>query len=146
VYRNVRAPFECRVAVDPTVDGSVAGLTEWLTSHPGLQTSDPQPVTIGGLDGVVLDLRMRPGWDETCRWARDFGSIPVVPFLMGGDPSSFHKTLWGENDERLYLFDLEGGNVAISVSAELAPPANGPRLADYEDAVTSIIESFRFAT
>ena len=42
---------------DPLVEGSVDELVAWLVGHPEVDSSEPQPVSIGGLDGSRSTLR-----------------------------------------------------------------------------------------
>jgi hypothetical protein len=134
IYRNVAAPFECQERPDPSTEHTVEGITAWLTSHPGLVTTEPTPVTVGGLHGVYLDIALDPSWTKKC----PFSSGPVVPFIIGTPPSSFHHVILPGFEERLYLLDNNGsGNVAIEVGPE------GASLPDYLQQVTPIIDSLQ---
>ena len=46
-----------RRSEEPGVGRSAGELVAWLESAPGLAVSEPTPVTVGGLDGVRLDLQ-----------------------------------------------------------------------------------------
>lgn len=136
IYRNVAAPFECEERPDPGVDRSVYALSNWLSDHPGLETSKPAPVSVGGLDGVYLDISLAGSWTTTCPFS---AGQPVVPFIVGGDPSSLHHVILPGFQERLYLLAHEDGNVAIEVGPE------GGSLEEYLEEVAPIIQSLRFA-
>lgn len=135
IYRNVAAPFECEEKPDPGVDQSIEALSSWLTGHPGLETTEPTRVSVGGLDGVYLDISLAPSWTTTCPFS---AGQPVVPFIIGGDPSSLHHVILPGFEERLYLLAYEGGNVAIEVGPE------GGSLEEYLEEVAPIIESLQF--
>lgn len=136
IYRNVAAPFKCYERPDPDVGQSVDALSEWLTRHPGLETTKPKPVSVGGLDGVYLDISLAESWTVTCPYS---AGQPVVPFIIGGGPSSLHHVILPGFEERLYLLAYEDGNIAIEVGPE------GGSLDEYLEEVIPIIESLRFA-
>jgi hypothetical protein len=48
------------------VGHSVDDLVAWLDAAPGLALSGPTTVTVGGLDGVQLDLQLDAAWNKTC--------------------------------------------------------------------------------
>jgi len=135
IYRDVAAPLECEEAPDTSAEPTVEGLTSWLTEHPGLVTTEPEAVTVGGLDGVFIDISLDLAWSMTCPFSDD----PVVPFIIGGGLSSLHHVILPGFEERLYLLDFEGGNIAIEVGPE------GDSLEEYLAEVMPIIDSLRFA-
>ena len=137
IYRNMASPLNCEERPDPTVDRSVEAISNWLTSHPGLATSEPQAVSIGGLDGVYIDISLDPSWTTTCPYS---GGQPIVPFITGGGPSSLHHVIVPGFQERLYLLKADGGNVAIEVGPE------GASLPEYLELVSPIIDSLRFTS
>ena len=55
----------CTLAPEPGLGRSVDDLVTWLTEHPGLITSKPVPVALGGLEGQMLDVRKDPDWRDT---------------------------------------------------------------------------------
>ena len=85
IYRDATAPLECEEAPAPGVGQSVEAWSDWLTSHPGLVTTEPQPVNVGGLDGVYIDIALDPDWTVTCPYSE---GQPVVPFIIGGERRS----------------------------------------------------------
>jgi hypothetical protein len=137
IYRNIAAPFECEEHPDPDVDRSVEAISNWLTSHPGLVTTEPQAISIGGLDGVYVDISLDPSWTTTCPYS---GGEPIVPFIIGGGPSSLHHVILPGFQERLYLLEADGGNVAIEVGPE------GDSLPEYLELVEPIIDSLQFTS
>ncbi len=136
VYQNVRVPLECEEMENPEVGGGVDELVGWYTTHPGLVTTEPEPVMVGGLTGVFLDISLDPPWDMTCEYSE---GQPVVPFLIKDDVTSgMHHVILPGFEERLYLLEWYDGNVAIEVG-----PEGGP-LDDYLSEVLPIIESMSF--
>jgi hypothetical protein len=113
------------------------GFVRWLQHVNGLVVSRPAKVTIGGLRGYVVDVRMRKGWTRVC---------------PGLDPPAFIETLTGRPPsprdlshgigpqpqvERLYLLNYKGGTLEIEHYAR-----NGStRLSAY----SKVVSTFRFA-
>jgi hypothetical protein len=64
----------------------------------GLEVSDREPVTIGGLDGLLVDLSLADGYTGTCPFAE---GVPVVPILIGLGPAGLHHVLGDAFDMRL---------------------------------------------
>jgi Tol biopolymer transport system component len=135
IYRDATAPLDCEETPDPDVGTSVEAWSDWLTSHPGLVTTEPQPVNVGGLDGVYIDIGLDPEWTATCPFSQ---GEPVVPFIFGGGPSFLHHVILPGFEERLYLLNHNGGNIAIEVGPE------GGSLPDYLELVEPIIDSIEF--
>jgi hypothetical protein len=93
-------------------------------------------MTVGGLTGVVIDVSLDPSWTKGCAWS---GGQPSIGIIIGAGPSSLTHVLKSSvPDERLYLLEVEDGNVAIEVGPE------GTSLEEYLELVTPIIEGIRF--
>ena len=136
VYRNAAAPApDCQERPDGGVGQTVEALAAWLTAHPGLEVTEPQPVSVGGLDGVWLDISLASSWTATCPFSE---GKPVVPFIIGGGVSSLHHVLLPGFQERLYLLTYEQDNIVIEVGTE------GERLPEYLEAVGPILDSLTF--
>jgi hypothetical protein len=103
---------DCAEAAATGVDTTVAAMVEWLTQHPGLVVSEPQEVSIGGLNGTIVDLEMASDWTETC-------PAPVDPWVAA--PTFFngwHLAIAAGDRQRFVLVDLGDGNtVAINLDA-----------------------------
>ena len=121
--------------VGPSKIHTPAAFAHWLTGHPGL-TANEAPVRIGGLAGVVVDVRMRSDWQGTCQWSH---GVPDIQILDGLDPSPTqlaHDLLPPPSAERLYLLNYKGGTLGIEVVAVKGPA----KLAAYD----KVVRSFRF--
>lgn len=57
---------QCTADPEPGVGASVDDLVAWLSAHPGLVTTEPEPTTIGGLAGRTLDITVDPAWSGSC--------------------------------------------------------------------------------
>ncbi len=119
------AVFHGPRAVDPSgtlvpgIDGSAQALADWLGSHDQLDVTPAQPVTIGGLSGLVMDIRISP--DAT---ARDPG-CPVracFAYFKGKDTAPRPTWEWdwgsaGTEVQRLYLLSGKDYVLAIFVDS-----------------------------
>jgi hypothetical protein len=138
IYRNVTVPLACLEQPDPDVGLTVGALADWYTSHPGLVTTDPEPISVGGLTGVVIDVSLDPSWTKGCGWSR---GDPSVGIIIGAGPSSLTHVLESSvPEERLYLLEAEDGNVVIEVGPE------GTSLTAFLELVAPIIESIEFGS
>ncbi len=57
---------DCEESSEPGVGRSVSDLVAWLETAPGLVVSEPTPVTVGGFEGMQLDIEIDPAWKRTC--------------------------------------------------------------------------------
>jgi len=102
-----------------TAADTVAGLSDWLASNPLLDITPATPVTIGGLSGVTVEIRIAAGavnhppscHVQTC-----------VPLFKGQDLSAHPPWHWdwesdGPEIQRLYLLTATDGVVAIFVDS-----------------------------
>jgi serine/threonine protein kinase len=109
---------------------------EWLRHQPGVAPFTPRPARVGGLSGVVVDLRMRKDFIETCQWS---SGSPAQQILTGLPPSPDilnHGLTPGHAVMRLYLLHYKQGTLGI----EIDDVRDDARLATY----TKVVESFRF--
>jgi len=149
IYRNVTVPDGCMARADPAVGTSVDAILTWLVDHPGLQTSAPVPVSVGGLTGIRLDVSLAPDWRTTCPFST---GRPIVAILYGAGPSVLHHTLLPGFAERLYLLRLDAapgktgaagtgtGNLVIEVGPE------GRSLPELVQAAQPLLSSIRFGS
>jgi hypothetical protein len=84
----------------------VDALATWLRTVPGLVSSKPVAITIGGHQGKWLDLHVDAGWKRAC--PPDV-TQPIIAYL---NPS---VAISGVERERLILIDLGGGDVIAVV-------------------------------
>lgn len=111
VYASVAADtLDCLEQPAPGVALSAKGIAHALVTRPGLATTAPKSVTVGGLKGLVLDVNMKKGWTKA---ACPGGANVAV--LTGVSPSEFDHPVGGATTMRLYLFDTANGVLAIEV-------------------------------
>jgi hypothetical protein len=107
----------CEDGAEPGVGRSVDELVAWLETAPGLTTSDRTPVTVGGLEGMRLDLELDPTWDGTCFFSE---GKPVVPLVYSSAfPGGYNWSIWPRMSMRWYV--LGAGNRVLIVDIEDNP-------------------------
>jgi hypothetical protein len=136
IYTSVvAANADCTESEQPGVGHITAALAAEFTHRAGLTTTTPTPVSVGGLQGVVLDIRLADGWTQTCFYSQ--GS-PVVPLIRGVGPSSVDNPIGPGIMVRLYLLDLPDSTLAI----QLWDTSGGTHL----DAYSAIVDQLRFGS
>ena len=108
-FREPKASGTGASSVGPTVDD----LAVWLAANPLLEVTPPQVVTVGGLSGVSMNIRIAADAENQDR------GCPVqvcVPLLKGLDPSPPVEWDWdwgsaGTEMQRLYLVTWTDGTV-----------------------------------
>jgi len=135
----VIAAQDCTEGPEPGVERSVDDLVAWLEAAPGLATSDRTPVTIGGLDGVRVDLQVAPEWKKDCFYS---DGEPVVPLIYSSAfPGGYNWAISPPVSMRWYV--LGAGNRVLIVDIEDNP--KGLSQDDLFRGGTEIVESFVFS-
>jgi hypothetical protein len=116
---------------------SAAAYARWLVNDPALSVSGPKPVTVGGLSGFVVDLRVRPGWTKTCPWSHGFPAAQIIRGLNPTDPGLVDTVLPGRFVMRLYLLDYKHATLGI----EIDEVSGNSKL----DIYSKFVKTFRFA-
>lgn len=114
VYQNVRAPSLCGEGAEPGVGVGSAELAAWYRAVPGLDIVAESPVSVGGLSGIALDLRVSDEWASPCPLD---GVLHAIPVIIGGGVSQLHHVMGSALEMRLLLLDWEQGNVVVEVTA-----------------------------
>ena len=143
VVRDVSAAAEdCAESPQPGIGMSATAVAEWLSQRDGIVATEPTPVTIGGLDGVMVEVSMDPAWTGTCPFSQ---GQPTVPTIASASTLS-SGFLWGlapGDVENIYLFDLPdeqgGGNLMVLLDACCGVP-HETRLVEG----APVIDSFEF--
>jgi hypothetical protein len=133
VYSSVVPSADCDSAVPGEVARTPAAFADWFGQHPGLVVEGRHDVTLGGLDGVVVDLRVAPDWTQACPFSN---GEPVVAYLSGSSPSSFDHSLTKGQVVRLYL--LLSGTEVLGIEAVDVDDAQ------HLDAYSSVVDTFEF--
>ena len=120
----------CSDEVAPGVGETVDDLVAWLPTVPGLITTAPEPITIGGHAGQSLDLRLDPSWTATCEGQTERVLTYLNPGLAVGE----------DQRVRLILLDLGDGDV-VAIGAWTRDQATFDA---FIPEAMQVIESFRF--
>jgi hypothetical protein len=144
VFTSVRAENRlCATATqaesdEPGVAHTPEAMAAEFQARPGLVTSTPQPVSIGGLTGLVMDIGMAAGWTGTCFYSPE----PVVQLIAGAPPSEFEHPIIEGLTMRVYLLDLdyELRRLESTLAIEVDDVSGGAHL----DGYSKIVETFSF--
>jgi hypothetical protein len=128
----------CPGGVDRSVGTSAKALATWLTTVPGLVTTNPRSVTVGGLSGRTLDVSVSPSWKRTCPYSE--GKPYVAMFTNGDAANPFDWGLAAGGHMRLFLLNLPDGRTML-IDVE------GPDASAFDALVSAampVISSFQF--
>jgi len=128
----------CPTTPEPGVGTLSSELSAWIRGLRGLNVSTPRMVSIGGLRGVELDVRIAQGWAFSCPFAN---GLPTVPLFVG-QGGDLRWVVAGSERLRLSLLDVPGGGtVVVDVDA-----FDGFQFEALLDAARPIVASMEFAT
>ena len=111
--------FNVQDVYKPTTTGSAIvvdapkDMVGWLQQHPYLQTSKPEPVTVGGVKGLQFDMVMvdlPKGYNPTCSSIIDNPNCVDLFRLSTGDTIFLAE---GEKMRVIVLEDVQGETVTI---------------------------------
>jgi YVTN family beta-propeller protein len=131
VFTSIAIANGCGDGEAPGVGRSVPDIAGWMVRQPGLVTTRPRSASIGGLSGVVLDVKMANGWTKTCPWSN---GNPVVPLIVGYGPSGFNHSIGPGYAMRLYL--LHNGSNTLAIEVDDA--TGGQHLNDYSAVINDL--------
>jgi hypothetical protein len=137
LFRNPRAASQdaaCPETPEPGVGDLDTDLLAWIRARPGLDTSNPRIVTVGGVRGLELDVAIAQGWKESCPFAN---GAPTVPLFVGG---SYRWVVAGNERLRLTLLYVADGTVVVDVDA-----FDGTLMDDLVARAQPIVQSLSFA-
>jgi hypothetical protein len=121
-----------------TVDDLVAV----IRARPGVVSTSPSRVVIGGYEGQLLDVHVAPSWTGGCRTPD--GRVVALPLLVGSEFEMGAAVGIGpDGPVRLVVLDLTGGRtMAIAVFA--GGPVEPSQLNAEAGEAMRVIESFQF--
>ncbi len=108
------ASQDCEESSEPGVGRSVGDLVAWLETASGLVVSEPTPVTVGGFEGMQLDIEIDPEWKRTCVFSED---LPAVPLIFNGAAplGGYHWAIVPEQSMRWFILDSEDGVTIVNL-------------------------------
>jgi hypothetical protein len=134
------ASQDCVETAEPGVGRSVSDLTAWLEAAPGLAVSKPTPVTVGGLDGMQLDLQIDPAWNRTCFFSEGLPAVPLI--FNGSDLGGYAAAMVPDQWMRWYILDSDDGVIIVDIE-------DSPGFLSHDDLVrtgSEIVESLAFSS
>lgn len=136
IYQNVHAAaINCAEDWQEGVGTTPSELVAWYESVPGLIVSEPKTVTVGGLDGLQIDLALEPGVD-TCR----YGPYKGIPLIIGDGVSSLHHVILKQLNLRLVILAWRKGNVTLEITNVTKQHSAN----EFRTALQPIIDSLEF--
>ena len=134
VASSITAADDCSFHEVPGLKQSPSGIAGWMARNPGLAITNRHDVEIGGLQGVVFDIKMAKGWTKACPYTH---GVPLVPLIVGTGISGLEHGSLPQSSTRLYLLD----NPPIGVlSIEVVNVQEGDHLDEY----SSVVETMQF--
>ncbi len=112
IYTSVGPPRACEEGVARDAVSTPAGYRTWATHQPGFRHPRFRPVSVGGLSGLVVDLRLARGWSHTCPYAN---AMPMQQMITCLALSALNYVVHPIHATRLYLMDYLEGALAIEV-------------------------------
>ena len=120
----------------PSAISTPAAYVQSLVRNPALKVSRPAAVTIGGLSGFVVDLRIRETWKKACPWSHGQPYVQTITDLAPKLSQLDHGVIPQPMVMRLYLLGYRGGTLGIEVDAL----QGSAKL----DAYSAVVKTFRF--
>jgi hypothetical protein len=108
------ATRDCKDSSEPGVGRSVSDLVAWLQNAPGLVVSEPTPVTVGGLEGMQLDVEIDPAWKRPCFFSGDLPAVPII--FSGAELGGYHWAIVPEQSLRWSILDSEDGVIIVALA------------------------------
>jgi hypothetical protein len=124
---------DCQTHVNG-VQTTAAAIADWMAKQRDLVVSHRHAITVGGLHGIALDVKMARG-AKGC--LSPGATTPAAPLLVGIGPSSFDHEVAPGSDERHYLLSYKGGTLDI----QMVDTSGGAHLGVY----TAIVGTFHFS-
>lgn len=130
------ASADCDESPQPGVEATPEAMADWYAGLPGLEMSEPQQVTIGGLFGLVFNVVLADAYTGTCPYP-GLEDVPMVPLIIGHGPASLDHVVVGEITTRLFLL---GGPTGDTIAIEVSDVPGGTSLEELD----AVVHSFEF--
>jgi hypothetical protein len=123
------------------VSGPAEELAGWLAAREDLVVEGPAAVSVGGLDGMMLTVRVR---DDAPSGLHDCDADPCVRLLGGADPAERSTWDWTwelSRGQAMQLWLLDAGHQIVALNATAW---DGDDLTTVVDRVQPIVDSIQF--
>jgi len=124
---------------EPGVGTTASEMVQALAARPGLDTTEPAPITVGGLSGFTIDITLSPDWTTPCPFSEGRPIVPTVTDPRATPGTGLHWTADRVTDgsfARYIILDLPGGGTVLI--APTGPPS-------FVTEAMPVIQSFEFA-
>ena len=101
---------------EPGVGTTASAMVQALAARPGLVTTEPAPITIGGLSGFTIDITLSPDWTTPCPFSEGRPTVPLVTDPQATPGTGLHWTADPVTDgsfARFIILDLPGGGTVL---------------------------------
>jgi len=129
-----RDPIDKRGHTRPAPDD----LAGWLRENPYLETSEPLPVTVGGVDGVQLDATVKPLPPDQAQGTCAQASRRCIVLFNLENPDEYLTQLEGTTN-RYIVLKVRGASVVASISSSVGAP-----LADFLPLAEDVLATLDF--
>ncbi len=134
------AAEDCSHTAAPGVGRTATEIVGALATRPGLITSGPVAVTIGGLSGQQIDLSVAPDWTRSCD-----GGTPSVPLLYA--PNYIREGAKPGERFRIIVLEVAGPASGMAATVMIVVYAGEPAVwDDHLWASMAVVSSFVFDT
>lgn len=134
VYTSVAAEgHDCSAHTTADAPDTPAGIAGYVRRRHGLITTAPRPVTVGGLSGLEIQIRLAHGAGLHCPGY----APPYYPVIIGVGGTGLDHGMIPDLTMRLYLLEYAGAVLAVEVD----DLAHGRRLSAYD----RIVRRFQFS-
>lgn len=104
---------QCSEVAEAGLGRTADAIVTWLAALPGLVTTSPVSVTIGGLSGRMIDISVAPTWTTSCPYAYTTGLPLVSTFTDSAAGPGLDWNIQGEGRTRIVALDLPDGRALI---------------------------------
>jgi hypothetical protein len=113
-FSNIRQVYEPTGTASPSVADAPKDLVGWFWRHPYLETSTPEPATVGGVKGARFDLVVVEDLPEGYREVCGTNCVDIATFADGR--VVFQPK--GEKTRLIVLKDVEGETVTVALHSQ----------------------------
>ena len=131
----------CTLQAMPGASATVSGWMDYLDSHPGLDATNPQTLSIARHPAKSMDVRSFGGWTSPCADDRATFNVPLLK-VPDGAPGDGYGVGDG-SQARVYAINVANQTVIVTVYRY---SGSAQTLAAKADLARPVIESFVFAT
>jgi hypothetical protein len=129
----------CSERPEAGIDATAAAIVASLAADPELDVSTPDAISLGGLDGLLVNVKLAPTATRACPFTDE---VPAVPLLVDSVPGA--GPFWGltgfDARQRIIVLDHPAAtNVVLLIDS-----VDGASFDDLVAASMPVLASFRF--